>query len=193
MTGHCVTMVPRSASRRAGLPVVGAHQLRHTVATQMLRARELRCLRSPRFSDRMIPEDTTAIYAKVNRAALGLVVRPWPGAPAVTALDRVAEDYQQCRRWFRHQLRQEEQLLRSFTTYLQARGLDRVTVTAALGRASRGMRALPGMPSGCRPSAASPPTSPRSTRHQRFSRVGCCQAAPHALRRICTPRSRSGR
>jgi site-specific recombinase XerD len=25
-------------------------------------------------------EDTSAIYAKVDRAALGLVVAPWPGA-----------------------------------------------------------------------------------------------------------------
>ena len=78
MTGHCVTMVPRSASRRAGLPVVGAHQLRHTVATQMLR----QGASLPQVAEvlRHRSEDTTAIYAKVNRAALGLVVRPWPGA-----------------------------------------------------------------------------------------------------------------
>ena len=78
MTGHCVTMVPRSASRRAGLPVVGAHQLRHTVATQMLR----QGASLPQVAEvlRHRSEDTTAIYAKVDRAALGLVVRPWPGA-----------------------------------------------------------------------------------------------------------------
>jgi integrase/recombinase XerD len=77
MTGHCVTMVPRSASRRAGLPVVGAHQLRHTVATQMLR----QGASLPQVAEvlRHRSEDTTAIYAKVDRAALGLVVRPWPG------------------------------------------------------------------------------------------------------------------
>jgi integrase len=77
MTGHCVTMVPRSASRRAGLPVVGAHQLRHTVATQMLR----QGASLPQVAEvlRHRSEDTTAIYAKVDQAALGLVVRPWPG------------------------------------------------------------------------------------------------------------------
>jgi integrase/recombinase XerD len=78
MTGHCVAMVSRSASRRAGLPVVGAHRLRHTAATEMLRhgatlAQVAEVLRHH-------SEDTTAIYAKVDRAALDLVVRPWPGA-----------------------------------------------------------------------------------------------------------------
>jgi site-specific recombinase XerD len=78
MTGHCVTMVPCSASRRAGLPVVGAHRLRHTAATEMLR----RGASLPQVAEilRHRSEDTTAIYAKCDRAALGLVMRPWPGA-----------------------------------------------------------------------------------------------------------------
>ena len=79
MTGHSVVMVPRSASRRAGLPViVGAHRLRHTAASDMLRrggslAEIAQVLRHH-------SESTTAIYAKLDRAALGLLVRPWPGA-----------------------------------------------------------------------------------------------------------------
>jgi site-specific recombinase XerD len=78
MTGHCVAAVSRSASRRAGLPVVGAHRLRHTAATEMLRHGAT----LPQVAEvlRHHSEDTTAIYAKVDRAALGLVVRPWPGA-----------------------------------------------------------------------------------------------------------------
>ena len=78
MSGHCVTMIPRSASRRAGLPVVGAHRLRHTAATQMLH----HGASLPQIAKvlRHYSEDTTAIYAKVDRAALVLVVRPWPGA-----------------------------------------------------------------------------------------------------------------
>ena len=79
MTGHSVVMVPRSASRRAGSPViVGAHRLRHTAASDMLRhggslAEIAQVLRHR-------SESTTAIYAKLDRAALGLLVRPWPGA-----------------------------------------------------------------------------------------------------------------
>jgi site-specific recombinase XerD len=71
-------MVPRSASRRAGVPVVGAHRLRHTAATQMLR----HGASLPQVAEvlRHRSADTTAIYAKIDRAALGLVVRPWPGA-----------------------------------------------------------------------------------------------------------------
>ena len=78
MTGHCVAMVPRSASRRAGLPVVGGHRLRHYAATEMLR----HGASLPQIAEvlRHHSEDTTAIYAKVDRASLGLVVRPWPGA-----------------------------------------------------------------------------------------------------------------
>ena len=79
MSGHSVVMVPRSASGRAGLPViVGAHRLRHTAASEMLRhggslAEIAQLLRHH-------SESTTAIYAKLDRAALGLLVRPWPEA-----------------------------------------------------------------------------------------------------------------
>jgi site-specific recombinase XerD len=78
MSGHCVAMVSRSASHRAWLPVVGAHRLRHYAATEMLRRGA--SLRQVAEVLRHHSEDTTAIYAKVDRAALGLVVRPWPGA-----------------------------------------------------------------------------------------------------------------
>jgi integrase/recombinase XerD len=71
-----VLSIVRAACRRAGLPLVGAHQLWHTAATEMLRGgaslgeigqvlrhRDLR---------------TTARYAKVDRARLRKLARPWP-------------------------------------------------------------------------------------------------------------------
>lgn len=78
MSPGSVVMVPRAASRRAGLPVVGAHRLRHTAATQMLR----RGATLPEIAQalRHRSESTTALYAKLDRAALDLAVRPWPGA-----------------------------------------------------------------------------------------------------------------
>ena len=75
-----VTGIVRRACERAGLPVVGAHRLRHTAATEMLRA-------GVSLSDvgqvlRHRDADTTAIYAKVDRLALAVVIQPWPGSAA---------------------------------------------------------------------------------------------------------------
>ena len=75
-----LTSVVHRACGRAGLPRVGAHRLRHTAATEMLRAggslREVGQVLRHRSSE------VTSIYAKVDRRALSAVVRPWPGAAA---------------------------------------------------------------------------------------------------------------
>ncbi len=65
------------AAHRAGLGTIGAHRLRHTAATAMLRAggslTEIgQILRHRRTV-------TTAIYAKVDLEALRGLGRPWPG------------------------------------------------------------------------------------------------------------------
>lgn len=75
-----VTQIVAAAARRAGLGVIHAHRLRHTAATQLLRAgaplSEIgQLLRHRRAL-------TTAIYAKVDRAALRTIARPWPGGVA---------------------------------------------------------------------------------------------------------------
>jgi site-specific recombinase XerD len=72
-----VTQIVAAAARRAGLGLIHAHRLRHTAATQMLRAGASlpeigQVLRHRRVL-------TTAIYAKVNREALRTIARPWPG------------------------------------------------------------------------------------------------------------------
>jgi integrase len=76
MTRQAVVMVPRGASRRAGIPTIAGHQLRHRAACQVLAgggtlAEVTQLLRHH-------SEETTAIYAKVDMAALAAVVRPWP-------------------------------------------------------------------------------------------------------------------
>lgn len=78
MARQSVVMVPRCASRRAGIPVVAAHQLRHRAACQVLAGGGT--LGEVAQLLRHHGEDTTAIYAKVDMAALALVVRPWPTA-----------------------------------------------------------------------------------------------------------------
>jgi integrase/recombinase XerD len=77
LSAGAVTQVVVAAASRAGLGKIHAHRLRHTAATQMLRGGASlpeigQLLRHRRAL-------TTAIYAKVDREALRLVARPWPG------------------------------------------------------------------------------------------------------------------
>ena len=80
LTPRAVTKVVIRAGERAGLGQVAAHRLRHTAATDMLRAGASlpeigHVLRHQRVS-------TTAIYAKVDREPLRELARPWPGGAA---------------------------------------------------------------------------------------------------------------
>jgi integrase/recombinase XerD len=77
---HAVTMIVRRACERAGLSPVGAHCLRHTAATQTLRAGASLSEVGQLLRHRSL--GTTAIYAKVDQAALGALARPWPGGGA---------------------------------------------------------------------------------------------------------------
>jgi len=76
MKRQSIVMVPRRASERAGIAVVGAHRLRHRVACRVLAgggslAEVAEVLRHNDHA-------SSAIYAKVDLAALNSVVRPWP-------------------------------------------------------------------------------------------------------------------
>ena len=75
-----VSNIVAAAAGRAGLPPVGAHRLRHSAATAMLRAGA--SLDEVSQVLRHHSAATTAIYAKVDHAALAAVARPWPGGAA---------------------------------------------------------------------------------------------------------------
>jgi integrase/recombinase XerD len=77
LTPGGVTQVVVAASRRAGLPPVTAHRLRHTAATELLRAGAPLVEIGQLLRHRS--ELTTAIYAKVDVTALRALARPWPG------------------------------------------------------------------------------------------------------------------
>ena len=72
-----ISAVACAALKRAGLPASNTHRLRHTAATQMLRAGA--SLDEVAQVLRHRSHDTTAIYAKVDHGALRQVIQPWPG------------------------------------------------------------------------------------------------------------------
>lgn len=72
-----VSDVTRRACQRAGLPRVGAHRLRHALATEMLHRGATLVEVSQVLRHRDLA--TTAIYAKVDLVTLRRVAAPWPG------------------------------------------------------------------------------------------------------------------
>jgi len=83
LTPGAIGHIVRSACRRADLAPVGAHRLRHTLATAMLRAGAS----LPEVGQvlRHRSAMSTAIYAKVDEAALRPLARPWPGTSPTPA------------------------------------------------------------------------------------------------------------
>lgn len=71
-----VNGIVADAARRAGLGRVHAHLLRHTAATELLRAGASLPEIGQLLRHRRV--ETTAIYAKVDRDTLRLIARPWP-------------------------------------------------------------------------------------------------------------------
>ena len=77
LTSGGVSHIVRAACARAGLPAVHAHRLRHTAATEMLRAGAS----LPEVGQvlRHASVLSTAIYAKVDHDRLRTLALPWPG------------------------------------------------------------------------------------------------------------------
>ncbi len=86
LSSSSITHIVQQACVRAGLAPIGAHRLRHTVATSMLQAGSPLAEVGQVLRHRNI--STTAIYAKVDRRSLAGVARPWPGGtPSGNAVD----------------------------------------------------------------------------------------------------------
>jgi integrase/recombinase XerD len=77
LSAVCVRAIMGRACVRAGMPRTGAHRLRHTLATDMLRAGAA----LPEVGQvlRHRSNLSTSIYAKVDDNALRTLARPWPG------------------------------------------------------------------------------------------------------------------
>lgn len=78
ISASAVRIIVARACRRAKLPRIGAHRLRHTVASDLLAAGAP----LPEVGQilRHRSQLSTAIYAKVDRVRLAALAQPWPGA-----------------------------------------------------------------------------------------------------------------
>lgn len=75
--------IVRHAGRRAGLGAVGAHRLRHTVATATINAGASLEEVGQLLRHRGLA--STTIYAKVDLVRLGSIARSWPGSDPICA------------------------------------------------------------------------------------------------------------
>jgi integrase/recombinase XerD len=80
LSARAVSGIVRQACMRAGMAPVGSHRLRHTVATETLRAGATLSEVGQLLRQHSLA--ATSIYAKVDRLALAAVVQPWPGGAA---------------------------------------------------------------------------------------------------------------
>lgn len=77
ITGGSVRAIMARACARAGLPRLGAHRLRHALATDLLRAGS--SLAEVGLILRHASALSTSVYAKVDERSLAALVRPFPG------------------------------------------------------------------------------------------------------------------
>jgi site-specific recombinase XerD len=78
LSGSTIRAIMGRACQRAGLPRVGAHRLRHSLATDLLRSGA--SLTEIGQVLRHRSQLSTAVYAKVDHSALRRLARPWPGS-----------------------------------------------------------------------------------------------------------------
>ena len=78
LTAGTVRAVMGRACQRAGIPKVGAHRLRHSLATDLLRAGAPLAEIGQVLRHRS--QLSTSVYAKVDHDTLRTLARPWPGS-----------------------------------------------------------------------------------------------------------------
>jgi site-specific recombinase XerD len=126
-----VTTIVRCAITRAGLdvPARGAHVLRHSLATNMLR--DGASMSEIGIVLRHRSPATTEIYAKVDITSLRRLAQPWPVG------GKSLDDYLNVRRALGFKLEETERCLRRFVDFLEAEGAKHITTELALRWARR--------------------------------------------------------
>jgi integrase/recombinase XerD len=81
LTREAAANIVRRACARAGMPVFGAHRLRHSAACAMIGAKVPMAAIAQAMRHRS--HGVTAIYARAGTDRLRPLARPWPGTPAL--------------------------------------------------------------------------------------------------------------
>jgi hypothetical protein len=141
LTPAAVSHAVKYAAVRAGVGAVGAHRLRHTAATELLRAGASlpevgQVLRHRRLF-------STAIYVQSRRSRARCARSRMAAGAVMNRLRRAVDDYLQTRRALGFKLTNEEGLLRSFLAYMDTVRADTVTTAHAVSWATLSDSAKP--------------------------------------------------
>jgi integrase len=139
--GSVVSQIVRAACTRAGLPRVGAHRLRHTAATGMLRAGAslpeiAQVLRHQRLQ-------TTAGIREGRSSGAAWIGAAVAGGCDMSPLREALLDYLQIRCSLGFKLESDGRMLEDFIGFLEQAGATRVTTELALRWAKLPQRARP--------------------------------------------------
>ena len=183
-----VASTVRRACRRAGIPEIGSHRLRHTTACEMVKA-EVPLVRIGQVL-RHRSLQSTAIYARVDVERLRPLAAPWPGDDrAMSALSEHVDEYLRLRRALGFKLERARAAAPSTRRLSRGRRREHGHARAGdrVGPTARRRCIRTSGRRGCRSRAGSPPTCRRSTRAPRSRRSECSPSATSARPRTCGP------
>ena len=136
LSTKAVGSVLRDACDRAGVPRVGSHRLRHTVATDLLAAGASLSEIAPVLRHTNL--SSTAVYAKVDRAALRTLASvAIVGSVDMSTLAVAAADYLRVRRALGYKLGRQGRQLLQFVAYLDRVGASTITIEHAVAWATQ--------------------------------------------------------
>ena len=142
VSSHVVAMIVRRACRRAQIPEVGPHSLRHTAATEMLRARVSLEEIAQVLRHRQL--QSTAIYARVDFELAASTRAAVARRPAMSVpLQQALEDYLTIRRQLGYQLRSSGRLLAGFVRFVEQAGARTITTELAVAWARQPQNVAP--------------------------------------------------